>query len=743
VSKPDILGTRTSLQASLAAVAVDSLSTTAESTTADGALPQSASPRIVCSELEAFRRELNTCGQEMLSAVPLRGVSFIEDCLRLLNRVACRIAVVGQVKAGKSSFVNALVQRPGLLPTDVNPWTTAITHLHFGRADAPANVAAEFTFFNPNEWEQLVHGGGHIRELTQRLVPGFEVELLKKHVDAMRRRSEERLGSSLHELLGKKHVFPSISSEVLERYVCSGVAGLLAESAEQKGLYADIVKSADIYFTSNDFGFPVTIIDTPGTNDPFLVRDEITRRALETADIYIVMLTARQALSSADVALLRILRGLHKDRIVVFINRIDELGDLVHDTPMIMQRVQAGLQREFPTSAIPIVAGSAIWAMQSLGPPAAEPNTDLSDEIRAYAAYVAQQADSSDLATLLLCSGLPTLSRILADLTLRSHVGYVLKQIASSFSELVQVSRSAMAQEIENLGNDVLSGTTRHLQGEEELRRINAEAAEIEHLITVLQNLLLDLEAQTTKVVETQCSAIGASLRDAVEGFAAMECDDLRQGGSRGRVWKCETTTLRQVLEERFVSSSREAEQEISKLEGHIFPKLRQVLQRHHPHWRQPAVQTDKSPVELPSLSALSRVVALDLDEPWWKHWWIGVRGAEERISELDRLIKQEFDPIVDELVSAARTRLQAQQSSTLQKSTSVYMGLLEVLQEQNQTRQARMRVLTSAGDAIRKAELRRDGEARSALLKQKVLVMEHLARKLHNIDQTWGARLT
>jgi hypothetical protein len=696
---------------------------------------------MVCSELESFRRELAACGQEMLSAVPLRGVSFIEDCLRLLNRVACRIAVVGQVKAGKSSIVNALVQRPGLLPTDVNPWTTAITHLHFGRADAPANVAAEFTFFNPNEWEQLVHGGGHIRELTQRLVPGFEVELLKKHVDAMRRRSEERLGSTLHELLGKKHVFPSISSEVLERYVCSGAAGLLAETAEQKGLYADIVKSADVYFTSNDFGFPVTIIDTPGTNDPFLVRDEITRRALETADIYIVLLTARQALSSADVALLRILRGLHKDRIVVFINRIDELDDLVHDTPIIMQRVQDGLQREFPASGIPIVAGSAIWAMQSSGPSAAEPNTDLSDEIRAYAADLAQQAEPSDLATLLLCSGLPTLSRILADLTLRSHVGYVLKQIASSFSELVQVSRSAMGQEIENLAIDWLSGTARHRQ--EELRRINAEAGEIERLITVLQNLLLDLEAETTKVVETQCSAIGASLRDAVEGFAAMECDDLRQGGSRGRVWKCETTSLRQVLEERFVSSSRDAEQEISKLEGHIFPKLKQVLQRHHPQWRQPAVETDKSPVELPSLSALSRVVALDLDEPWWKHWWISVRGVEERISELDRLIKQEFYPIVDELVSAARTRLQAQQSSTLQKSTSVYMGLLEVLQEQNQTRQARIRVLTSAGDAIRKAELRRDGEVLTASLKQKILVMEHLARKLQHIDQTWGARLT
>jgi hypothetical protein len=251
------------------------------------------------------------------------------------------------------------------------------------------------------------------------------------------------------------------------------------------------------------------------------------------------------------------------------------------------------------------------------------------------------------------------------------------------------------------------------------------------------------LEVQTTEVIETQCGAMGESLRDAVESFAAMECDDLRQGGSRGRVWRCETTTLRQVLEERLVSSSRRAEQEISKLEGDIFPKLREVLQRHHPHWRQSGVVPDKNPVEIPSLSALGRTVALDLDEPWWKHWWISARGAEERISQLDRLIKQEFYPIVDELVSAARKRLQAQQTSTLHKSTSVYLGLLQVMQEQNQTRQARLRVLTSTGDATRKAALRQDGEARNATLKQQVFAMEGLARKLHDIDQTWGARLT
>jgi Dynamin family len=747
---PDIFRARLPLSAALSAVSVDPSTSTA------GQGDQLFTSRLIGSELETFRRELITCGRELLTAAPFRGVSFIEDSLQLLARLTCRVAVVGQVKSGKSSFINVLVQRPGLLPTDVNPWTTAITHLHFGRSDAPANVAAEFTFFDPNEWEHLANGGGYIRELTQRLVPGFEVELLKKHVDTMRRRSEERLGATLGELLGRKHVFSSLSTEVLERYVCSGATGLTDTRAEQKGLYSDIVKWADLYFASNDFSFPTTIIDTPGTNDPFLVRDEITRRALETADIYIVVLTARQALSSADVALLRILRGLHKERIAVFINRIDELGDVVRDTPTIVQQVRSGLQREFPTSEIPIVAGSAFWARTATSGSAAEISHELSVRAKAYAAHLAQQADSrltnvmigpneSGARTLLQCSGLPTLSQVLAELTLHSHAGYVLKQIARSFYELVQVGLNAASHEIKILEIEGKSNITQHQQREEELRSIDAESAEIERLTAALQSLLLDLQTRTTKVIEDRRDMMLETLRDAVLGFSEMQCEDLRQAiadGQGGRVWKCETTTLRQALEQYFVSSCREAEQEIGRLEGDTFPKLRQFLSHHYPQWRQPAEEGDGGAAELPSLGALSQVVALDLEEPWWKRWWLSMRSSDERVAALDRLIKQEFYPIVDELVLAARLHLESQQSSTLKRATLVYVGLVEVLQEQIRGRRARIRVLMSSGDALRKTELRGGGETRVAALKEQVSNMELLVRKLQDIDQTWSEKI-
>jgi hypothetical protein len=707
--------------------------------------------RQIGAELEIMRRELVACGRELQAARPFRGGSFVDDMLKLLAKLTCRIAVIGQVKAGKSTFINGLVRSPGLLPTDVNPWTTAVTHLHFARGDAPASIAAEFTFFDSNEWERLARGGGHIRELTERLVPGFEPELLQKHVDAMRRRSEERLGSTLRTLLGKKHSFPSITTEVLERYVCSGLPN---SGTEYKGVYSDVVKSADLYFSSNDFGFPTTIIDTPGTNDPFLVRDEITRRALENADIYVVVLTARQALSSADVALLRILRGLHKERIAVFINRIDELGDLVHDVPAIVKHVQGGLRREFPTSEIPVVAGSAMWAEIAIRGGGPDADRALSPKLDAYAKLLFDEATPATSAspqerieTLFMCSGLSPLCEVLARLTLESHTGRVLTQISRSFSELARVSQNAASHEVEVLETEgKTSATPLPNQGEMELRAVDAEVKENERLTVTLQGLIADLQVRTDQLIDDQCAKMVELLRDVVQGFSEVECENMRNAiieGHRGRVWRCDSTLLRQSLEEEFVKSYREAEQEIGKLESNVFPKLKQLLGRYRPDWR----ALDESgastgPAELPLLSPLSKVVALDLGEPWWKHWWTRDRNADGQVSELDGLIRREFYPIVDELAQSARHNLKVRQETTLQEANMVFMGLVELLKEQSRARLERTRALITGGDAARAPELQRTRDARTTELKGQINKMDVLVRRLESIEQSWAEKI-
>ena len=119
------------------------------------------------------------------------------------------------------------------------------------------------------------------------------------------------------------------------------------------GQFADITKQADLYFDEGPFAFPVTLTDTPGTNDPFLIRDEITRRSLESADLYIVVLTARQPLSEADVNLMRLMHGLNSERIIVFVNRVDDFADVGYDLAEVLMYVEKKLQAELPGRAHP------------------------------------------------------------------------------------------------------------------------------------------------------------------------------------------------------------------------------------------------------------------------------------------------------------------------------------------------------------------------------------------------------
>lgn len=712
-------------------LASPSVSDTAASVATEAQVRQ-FSRRQIGDKLATLRSELIACGQELQwTQALLQGSSFVDDTLRMLDRLTCRIGVIGQVKAGKSSLVNALAGKPGLLPTDVNPWTTAVTRLHFGRVDAPLDVAAEFTFFERNEWEQLANGGGQLRELTQSLVPGFKVELLHKQVDVMRRRSESRLGPALDSLLGNKHVFSALSAEVLEKYIC---ATLPDTAAEQKGVYSDVIKTADLYFGRSDFGFPTTIIDTPGTNDPYLVRDEIARRALESAHLHIVVLTPQQALSPADVALLRILRGLNRDRIVVFLNRIDQLGDVARDSAAIVQHVREGLRRELPESEFAVVAGSAFWADTALRGSEADVEQAWSAKAKAYAQHLAKEAGSSVVVgageddgeddkeqrarNLFICSGVPALLDVLARLALEGHTGVVLTRVSRAFRELAGIGENAARHaltEAEGGGEE----------GDAELRAVDAE----------VKTVLTDAQERGNLLIEDQCAKIAEALQAATRSFSDAECRKLRaaiaEGNAGSGVWSCDLTLLRQQLEEALVGAYRGAEQEMSKLEAEIRLQLQQMLKRYNPQWASPeAGGGEPGSLELPTLGTPS--IVLQLDEPWWKRWWKPGGSSERHAAALARLIETEFSAIAGTLAQTARTQLAARQSSALAEANVIYVGLLDLLKEQSRVRREQASASTSGEDAQREAaEQQRIREARIAELEKRASDMSLLADRL------------
>jgi len=665
------------------------------------------------TSLDKIRTDLLVWGRELNDLVQGPAQMLTQDGRQVLADLVCRIAVIGQVKAGKSSFVNALVGRPGLLPADVNPWTTVVTELHFNCSNAPDGVAAAFKFFDHDEWKTIAQGGGRIRELTERLVPGFAPATLSRHLEAMRRRAESRLGREFQKLLGATHKFATLDHATIERYVCAGPDGAAVKSGDGPGQYADITKTADLYFKSNEFGFPTVMIDTPGTNDPFLVRDEITRRHLDGADFHIVVLTAQQPLSTADVTLFRMLRGLHKERIVVFINRIDQLINLPDDAQAIAERVRDGLQVEFPGVNVPIVVGSALWANSSLLIDRIDLSSTLSASFADYARHVTRcelgamtagmpQIPTDEMARILMaCSGIPELNHRLSQAMLDSHASRTIAHMAANFCELARMGEISTQDEIVRL--EQLMRTSSTESKEHEARKREGEAGRAQQLSVDIEQTILELDRQLSALAQTECDALSRALNETIETFSRQEClrlDEVMSRGKSGRVWRCDTAAVRRLIEAEYMKRFQETERKILDPEYNIFPRLRQSVAQVLPDAFQDRGMTlQPPPITPPSLSILGRALVFDLDYPWWLAWWTGRLSKEDRLAELDRMIKREFLPIVDDLVNAARSRLTEQVAATLLNARVICSGVVDTLRTQSEWHAAKVQELLLTGD--------------------------------------------
>jgi len=227
----------------------------------------------------------------------------IEERLRAFEPT---VSVIGQIKAGKSTLVNALVGQHDLLPSDVNPWTSVITSLHLNSRNRPPNTRALFRFFDSEEWDRLVEGGGRLGEMAQRAGFDSEFETVRAQVETMRQSTEARLGDEFATLLGTSRSYPEIEKSVIDRYICYGDPDDLEDGGDQEGVYADLTKQADLFVEAPGFPQGVCIRDTPGVNDTFMMREQITLNAISESRICVVVLSAHQALSTMDAALMRI-----------------------------------------------------------------------------------------------------------------------------------------------------------------------------------------------------------------------------------------------------------------------------------------------------------------------------------------------------------------------------------------------------------------------------------------------------
>ncbi|SEL75278.1 Dynamin family protein [Roseivivax marinus] len=575
-------------------------------------------------------------------------LAFAEDPLdRTLEAIRAfepSVSIIGQVKAGKSTLLNALIGETDLLPSDVNPWTSVITGLHLNSRHRPRDTRALFRFFDAHEWDRLVATGGRLGEMAARSGFEAEAESVRTQVTEMRQTTEDRLGDEFASLLGSSHAFPEIDKDLIDRYICYGDPDELEEGATE-GVYADLTKSADLYLDLPGYPKGLCLRDTPGVNDTFMMREQITLNAISESRVCVVVLSAHQALSTMDVALLRIICSVEAREVLIFVNRIDELPDPEAETGRIRASIERTLSRLGLGDGIEILFGSGYWANCALG--------DVGAMMTASRAALASLhgGDTEDLQELraraLESSGVAALHRAIARRIVEGPGEAFIADTQKEIDAIIE-----MTEAVESVAGGTGGSAARPGIGMAEL------AARID-----------EVRGETLEAFDENVSGIRDALRErlgrAQETFVASALDAL---GAHVRTfgavdaWTHDPANLRMMMKTAFASACARLRREGEAAFDNVLDGMHDVLQSDL------GVMRETRSIEFPEQpqhkapTVLARTLTLDLEAPWWRRFWkFGAKKAAE--ARYRELILAETTPLVEELVTdffdpaAARTR--------------------------------------------------------------------------------------
>ena len=208
------------------------------------------------------------------------------------------IGVIGQMKAGKSTFLNSFIFGDTILPAATSPMTASLSYITYG---PEKKLVAEF--YTPDEWAELRNTAQlPIEEGQESTAQGSKIKAAQELV------AKSGKISQLDSLLGKTKE-DSFSN--------------LIDYVGADGKYIAITKAVTLYYPL-EYLKGVEIVDTPGFNDPIVSREERTRQFLKLADVSLLLLYAGRAFDASDRDILfKDVRNCGIGKILVGINKYD------------------------------------------------------------------------------------------------------------------------------------------------------------------------------------------------------------------------------------------------------------------------------------------------------------------------------------------------------------------------------------------------------------------------------------
>ncbi len=237
------------------------------------------------TELESTLNEFKEGGEALLS-----------------ENSALQIGIVGQVKAGKSSFLNSLFfNGESVLPKASTPMTAGLTIIEYAEKNA-----FEVEYFNEKDWAIFVNQDEDYkkRELEVRAQHPDEPEIfIKKELE---NRTSEKVRSA-HEMVStcsaKAKEKIGRPNDTKDFFDIDDLQNVLEAYVGANGEYTSVVKS--LYIKMNDERLKgLRIVDTPGVNDPVVSRENRTRTFLHSCHGVFLLSASTDFLGSGDVGFL-------------------------------------------------------------------------------------------------------------------------------------------------------------------------------------------------------------------------------------------------------------------------------------------------------------------------------------------------------------------------------------------------------------------------------------------------------
>lgn len=222
-----------------------------------------------------------------------------KEILEKLEHDTLTIGVIGQMKCGKSTFLNSFVFEDAVLPAATTPMTAALSVITYG---AEKKLVAEF--YTKDEWEeQRMQASRSLSDVEGNPIEKSKVKAAKELME-----KASKLGGDVSRYLGKTK---EDSFDNLIEYVGA------------EGKFISITKAVTIYYPK-EYLKGVEIVDTPGFNDPIVSREERTKSFLKKADVVLMMLYAGRPFDAIDHNILfQNVRQCGIGKVIIGINKYD------------------------------------------------------------------------------------------------------------------------------------------------------------------------------------------------------------------------------------------------------------------------------------------------------------------------------------------------------------------------------------------------------------------------------------